>query len=180
MAGASIEFIKGRPFLRRLGIVHANEEYMRQGAIGAIYYFLIQELKHRGYDLIDVGGTRPLLKDGLTRYKLSFGARLCKDNSKHTCVRLMILHDSPGVRSFLTNNPFLFKNQKKNLCRALFVETNGGITAKALNDAVKSSSCEGTQETLIYTFGDINLPEVLDAASQKISVHRAEELIHQA
>ena len=124
--------------------------------------------------------TRPLLKDGLTRYKLSFGARLCKDNSKHTCVRLMILHDSPGVRSFLTNNPFLFKNQKKNLCRALFVETNGGITAKALNDAVKSSSCEGTQETLIYTFGDINLPEVLDAASQKISVHRAEELIHQA
>jgi hypothetical protein len=171
IAGAIVKFIKGQPpYLQHLGIVDANETYMRYGAIGAIYFFLIEELKKRSYNLLYVGGTRPLLSDGLTKYKLSFKARIRKEN-KHSCVRLMILNDSQGVKSFLTNSPFLFKNQEKEFCRALFVETTAGFTLQDLTDKLESSHCEGIKETHVYVFGNKGLPEGLDSFNQKISIH---------
>lgn len=159
IAAAMVEFIKGRPFLRRLGIVDANQEYVRCGAIGAIYYFWVQELKRRGHSVMDIGGTRPLLSDGLTRYKISFAAKLCAENSKHSCVKFMVTADSPAVRGFLTRSPFLFKNTKKKICRALFIEPTEKLTVQEIHRLLNSSYCEGIEETHIIRLGDQPLPE---------------------
>ena len=179
IAGALVEFRDGKAMLRKLGIVDANMEYVRFGAIGAIYYFMVQELKKRGYNVMDIGGARPLLNDGLTHYKISLEARLCKENELHSCVRFMVLRNSEGARSFLTHNPFLFKNRRKKLCSAVFVENNGQLSSKALNDMITSSYCEGAAEIRIYAFGDQNAMEAPSlCAHQPVSIQSAEELIN--
>ncbi|MDP2653355.1 MAG: hypothetical protein Q8Q08_04915 [Candidatus Omnitrophota bacterium] len=179
IAGAMAVFKDGKAFLRKLGVVEANPEYVRSGAIGAIYYFLTQELKTRGYNMMDVGGCRPFLNDGLTRYKLSLGARLSKDNSRHSTVRFLVLGNAAGVRSFLTRNPFLFKNRNKKLCRALFVENSPGLSLPALNDISASSYCEGIAETQLCVCGDKKLPgdpRLLE--HQPVSVRFFDELVN--
>ena len=182
IAGAVVEFRDRKPpMLCRLGIVDSNLEYVRFGAIGAIYYFLVQELKKRGYNLVDTGNTRPLLSDGLTRYKQALGARPCQKNfQQHSCIKFMVLQNSEGVRGFLTHNPFLFKDGKKQLCLALFVEDKGELMTKALNAALTSSFCSGCEETRMYVFGDRNLPEDRVCSNGRpICFESAEELIRE-
>lgn len=179
IAGASLEFEHGNPMLRRIGIACANLEYVRMGAIGAIYYFLVQELKKRGHTRIDMGGTRALLSDGLTKYKLSLGLRLNKKNSQHSCVRLMLLRDTEAARTFLTNNPFLFKNKKAKLCRAVFVEDKGDLSTEELDDVLTASACEGIEQTRIYVLGNKNLTgNPAPTTREPVSIHSIEELMN--
>ena len=67
--------------LMRLGLLDGNEEYLHHGVIGALYYFGILEGKKMGCQYFDVGGTRPFLTDGLTKYKMGLGAEFVSDLS---------------------------------------------------------------------------------------------------
>lgn len=178
IAGITFDFKNRKPVLRRLGILDSNMDYVRFGAIGALYYFIVQELKKRGFDVLDIGGTRPFLSDGLTWYKLSMGAKLCEENSEHSCVRFMLLKDTPGTRSFLVNNPFLYRNKRKKICRALFIENNEELSAKSLDAFFASFSCPGTEETQLYVFGTSALPEDWNSSPhQPIKIQPAKSLL---
>ena len=112
----------------------------------------------RGHKVMDIGGCRPLLSDGLMKFKMSLGARLCKENSRHSCIKFMVLHDSAPVRAFLVNNPLLFRNKNKKIGRALFVGNDGPLTEKNLKEKLKSSYCDGIAETNMYVFEGKTLP----------------------
>ena len=64
-------------YLMRLGLLDGNEEYRHHGVIGAMYYFSILEGQKMGCRYIDLGGTRPFLTDGLTKFKTRIGGRVC-------------------------------------------------------------------------------------------------------
>jgi hypothetical protein len=68
--------------LKRLGVIDGNEEYLRHGVIGALYYFGILEGKKMECRYFDVGGTRPFLSDGLTKFKMGLGAEFVEDLSQ--------------------------------------------------------------------------------------------------
>jgi|GEM_PF-1843514 len=179
IAGLWVEFKDGKAHMRKLGIVDSNMEYVRFGAIGALYYFCAQELKKRGYNIMDIGGTRPFFNDGLTRYKRSLGARLSKKNNLCSCVKFMVLQNTPGVSGFLTHNPFLFKNKRKKICSAVFVENKGWLASGMLNSAITSSRCEGVAEIEVYVFGDKKIPVDPGLSGHPpVSVHSADELIN--
>ncbi len=103
-------------FLLRLGLLDGNEEYLHHGVIGAIYYFSIIEGKKMGCQYLDIGGTRPFLTDGLTKYKMGLGAEFVTGVSIEGEYHWFGVNEqSVSAREFLRNNPFLHVNKDYHL-----------------------------------------------------------------
>jgi len=100
----------------RLGILDGNEEYLRHGVVGAIYYFSILEGQKMGCRYLNVGTARPFLSDGLTKYKMGLGAEFIAD--KTTLKEYLWLgfnEQSIAAKEFIRNNPFKYLNKDHKL-----------------------------------------------------------------
>lgn len=99
-------------YLMRLGLLDGNEEYRRHGVIGAIYYFGILEGKNMGCRYLDVGGTRPFLTDGLTKFKIGLGAEFVSNLSpRKEYLWLGVNEHSIVAAEFMSKNPVMHINK---------------------------------------------------------------------
>lgn len=106
-------------FLLRLGLRDGIDEYRRHGVIGALYYFSILEAQKMGCRDLNVGGTRPFLTDGLTKYKIGLGAEIVSDhNIKKNYLWLGVNENSIVAKEFIRNNPFMHLNKDFGLSRS--------------------------------------------------------------
>ena len=107
-------------FLLRLGVLDGIEEYRNHGVIGAIYYFGILEAQKMGCHDLDVGGTRPFLTNGLTKFKFGLGAEIVSNHSfKKNYLWLGVNEHSIAAKEFLGSNPFMHLNKDLGLSRSL-------------------------------------------------------------
>lgn len=65
-----------RLMLLATGVLHGDEDLLRHGAMAAVYYFAWELARARGCELVDFGGCRPSLRDGLLQYKTKWGMRV--------------------------------------------------------------------------------------------------------
>jgi len=99
-------------YLIRLGLLDGNDEYRLHGVIGALYYFGIVEGQKTGCRFFDLGGTRPFLTDGLTKFKMGLGAEFVTELSPQKEYLWMgINKDSAPAKSLLAENPFMHINR---------------------------------------------------------------------
>jgi hypothetical protein len=104
--------------LLRLGLLDGNHEYRRHGVIGAIYYFGILEGQKMGCQYLDVGGTRPFLTDGLTRFKLGLGADFISNlPPKAAYLWLGVNENSVSTEEFFNRNPVVHINKDFSVAR---------------------------------------------------------------
>jgi hypothetical protein len=104
--------------LIRHGLLDGNEEYLHHGAMGAIYYFGLLEGQKMGCRYFDLGGARPFLTDGLTKYKMGLGADFVLNYSSHDeFVWFGVNEHSNSAREFISKNPFMYLNKDKSLVR---------------------------------------------------------------
>lgn len=95
----------------RLGLIDGNEEYLKHGVIGAFYYFGIKEGQRLECSHVDLGGTRPFLTDGLTKYKAGLGGEFIMNLSPtKEYLWLGVNENSASAQDFLAHNPFMFVN----------------------------------------------------------------------
>ncbi len=122
IVGASAFSIsEGSLYLERLGLLEGNEEYRRHGVIGATYFFGVIEGQKAGCKYLNVGGTRPFLSDGLTRYKLSLGAEFVQKLSPtKEYLWLGINEHSESAKRFLANNRFYHVNKDFRLVKSAY------------------------------------------------------------
>jgi hypothetical protein len=105
-------------YLLRLGLIDGNEEYRRHGVIGALYYFCILEGQKMGCRYLDIGGTRPFLTNGLTKYKLGLGGEFVSDfSTTNEYLWLGVNEYSSGAREFFSKNPFMHLSKEHTLLR---------------------------------------------------------------
>jgi hypothetical protein len=108
-------------YLKRIGLIDGDEEYLQHGVIGAFYYFGIVEGQKLGCRTFDLGGTRPFLSDGLTKYKLGLGAEFVINLSpEKEYVWFGFNNKSVTSLEVLKKNPFMsvdtdFNLKKNNL-----------------------------------------------------------------
>lgn len=103
-----INKIEGSLYLMRLGLLDGNDEYRHHGVIGAIYYFTILEGKNIGCKYLDIGGTRPFLTDGLTRFKIGLGAEFVQNVTRSKeFLWLGVNEHSIVANEFIRRNPFM-------------------------------------------------------------------------
>jgi hypothetical protein len=101
-----------------LGLLDGNEEYLRHGVTGALYYFGILEGQKMRCKFFDVGGTRPFLNDGLTKYKMGLCAEFISDHSFWKEYLWFGFNESSiAAKEFIQSNPFMYLDKDHKLVR---------------------------------------------------------------
>jgi hypothetical protein len=103
-------------FMIRVGLLDGNDEYRLHGVIGALYYFSIVEGQLKNCKYLDLGGTRPFLTDGLTKFKMGLGATFIPElSSQKEYLWLAVNENSSGAKDVLARNPFMHVDGEFNL-----------------------------------------------------------------
>ena len=121
VAGVIIDYkvMKGIPRMTKLGVLRGDFNYVKRGAIIALYYYTIQYLKQRNHKKISLGLTRPFFSDGVLQYKLNWGAKIVCESSN--AFLISILSQKKCLKSFLSSNPFIIQD-RNNLNLATFYD----------------------------------------------------------
>lgn len=100
-----------------LGVKDGDYRHVKEGAIGALYYYKIEYLISRGYDRFNAGASRAFLKDGVLQYKKKWGLSLIQARSGGFWIRM--IGKSGSVDAFFENNPFIHI-RNDHLCGIVF------------------------------------------------------------
>lgn len=119
VAGVAIDYkaMDGIPIITILGVLRGDFNYVKRGALIALYYYTIQYLKQKKYDKFSLGVTRPFFSDGVLQYKLNWGAKIVCETS-HAFL-LSLSSKKKYLKNFLSCNPFILKD-RNNLTLATF------------------------------------------------------------
>lgn len=101
--------------LRLLVLGTANGEWapVKAGAIAALYLFTINHAKEQGCKLVDLGGSRPSLNDGLLQYKRKWGVGLTENRDIYYDFLVRWNSLNRPIVSFLSNTPLIFRDGKE-------------------------------------------------------------------
>ncbi len=110
-----------------LGTLNGERTLVKAGALTACYLFIIEHARKLGCELVDFGGCRPLLNDGLLRYKRKWGMSINEKQDTYYDYLVYINNFSREVISLLSNTPLIFRD-------------NGGLSAISLMDGEKPAA----------------------------------------
>ena len=182
VAGSLVVPEKDKIVLKILGVKDGKDEYMRLGVIGATYYFGSLEAQKRGYKTLDIGRTRVLFTNGVTKYKISLKAKLIPKKSRlRNYAFIKFLRNEKNVRDFLTHNPFLYYKENQDAYRAMFVDEGRFDTEENFRQYFMSYRCEGLAGTSIFVFGDMKKIEEWVGVfnDDNIAIESAESLFNE-
>jgi hypothetical protein len=151
IAGILLGYSENEASLCFLGVKDGNSNYIKEGAIGALYYFSVSYLRGKGYQWINVGRSRAFFKDGVLKYKKKWGLQLI--DPSETGFLIKPLSKTPGVKGFFLNNPFIYMD-RMGLCGAIFVETDEFLSEKELTKIYKDYYLMGIDKLVVYRFGE--------------------------
>ena len=129
-------------FAHSLGITEGNIEYLKTGALTAVYYFGILWAQERGFKWMDFGHCRSFLKDGVFNYKKHWGMEIKISERLRSIFGIKICNYCQGVQNFLEKNPFIFIDQGK-LKGLISVEQDDPLTLEEVQSLVKTYSIPG-------------------------------------
>ena len=158
-----------------IGVKDGNVDYVRDGAIGALFYFSVQYLSEKGVANIDFGASRPFLKDGVLRFKRKWNQRISVERKMTFLFKPLSM--SEGVKGFFLNNPFIYEDGK-GLNGAIFVTSDQSLSKEALAKIYKHYYIPGLSKLVIYQFSLVS-PKTQDIVhpeySEKITIRSAED-----
>ena len=136
-----------------VGIADWNQETMRKGAFSALYFFTIQHGFEQGCRVIDFGPTRPLLNDGVFRFKRKWGTFVKERKSPEAGILLKPLRFTPQTTSFLMNNPFICSEKRGLSGKILLGE---GLAGKEdLENILKYYHIHGLSQLKVFSLSTV-------------------------
>lgn len=93
-----------------MGTANGEWEHIKAGGNIATDLFLIEHAKKLGCKLIDFGGSRPSLNDGVLRYKRKWTVNLIEKQDSYYDFLVYWNHLNKSVISFLSNTPLIFRH----------------------------------------------------------------------
>ena len=108
------------PRMWSVGVRDGNREYVREGALAAAYHFSFEHLLKKGFTKVNMGWSRPFLKDGVLQFKKRLSQSVTAGRWQGFSLKVSSL--TPAVKSFLVNNPFIFLANGR-LHGAVFADT---------------------------------------------------------
>jgi hypothetical protein len=129
---------------------------VQQGMLAALYIFCFEYLHEKGFKHVNMGGSRPFLRDGVLKFKRKFSQTVT--NGRWEGFSLKILSLTPVVRTFLMNNPFIFFTRGL-LHGAVFTDTP--LTVKTVQQFDHDYYHPGLAKLVIYTLHE---PETFTTA----------------
>lgn len=157
VAGSIDEIRYDKIRMSGLGILDGRDDLKRKGVIGALYYFQVLDYSLRNITSVLLGGTSPILTDGLTQYKLSVGAEAAdKQYIGDQFLWLLPLGDTAAVRGVLKSNPFI-SIVKDDLYRNIFVEAENENDESSFMRFYDQTKCNNIHSTRVFCFNSSEL-----------------------
>jgi hypothetical protein len=157
IAGTLLVYRKRRSYPAYFGVFgvkDGNFDYVQDGAIAAIFVFSIRLFREKGYEGLGLGLSRPFLKDGVLRYKKKWGGRQISCSPQvDGAYYVEPLTDTPGLKAFLINNPFIFIDKRK-INGAIFVNSDHSVSQESLEKIYRHYYFNGMSKLFIYQFGE--------------------------
>jgi hypothetical protein len=157
IAGA-IDILEGKNGIRMgsMGVLDGREDLLREGVIGACYYFRILDYQNRKINSVNLGGTSPILTEGLTQYKLSFGGE-ARDRKHLSSPYIMLLpvNNTAAVRKALKSNPFIYIDDI-NTYRGIFCNPEAADEKMDFLNIFNLTNCGNIKETIVYCFNGVS------------------------
>jgi hypothetical protein len=102
-------FHMGRDMVRFIivGVMHGDQQLMKEGAVGALNCLRIQWANKEGYKAVDFGYCRPFV-GGLFRYKRKWGTAARAPSDLNQRIWIKLNHNTSAVYQFMKDNPCIF------------------------------------------------------------------------
>lgn len=94
-----------RAYLHAFGIRDDGVDYLQWGISDALYALTLADLRRKGFTEVSMGGARPFLNDGLTRYKMAWSA-VPRAIAAADHFRLVLCRSSEAAVSQISAAPF--------------------------------------------------------------------------
>ena len=176
IAGIILLCKKNNTKLWSLGVKGGNIDHVRDGAIGALFYFSILHAEEQGFTKIQFGGSRPFLKDGVLQYKKKWNQKIY--NRKDVGFLIKPISETDGVKGFFVNNPFIYQD-KTGLSGAIFVANDQSLSEKDFAKIYKEYYVRGLSKLVIFRLGETDsraLSIVPPEFSDRITMCSAESI----
>lgn len=149
VAGGVIIYESGGARSWSLGVRDGDFRYVKEGAIGALYYYQMAYLSGKGFNKYHVGATRPFLDDGVLQYKKKWGLRLTHPRPGGWWLRYS--DEAPGACAFLRENPFIFCKENA-LSGGIFMPIGDVHDEDKLRVIKAKYAVPGLKEFLIFDY----------------------------
>lgn len=153
VAGMLMGYSKKGVYLHPLGVKDGNFDYVKEGAIGALFYFPLIYSKEKGYKKVNFGLTRAFLKDGVFQFKKKRGMQVIGTSNKGFALKPLSL--STAVKGFLVNNPFLYMDET-GFKGAVFIDNHQSLSEEDVGRIYKDYYLPGMSKLFIYRFGKVD------------------------
>ena len=147
IAGQFIIYNQPGPCLLILGIRDADRAHVKDGASDAVYHYGLQFLEQKGFTAAWVGWTRPFLRDGVLKFKRKWSQTIA--GGRFWGVGLRVVSLTAAVKSFLGNNPFIFRRDDL-LHGAVFVDSDRPLAPEDVQQMAKDYVHAGLAGLDIY------------------------------
>lgn len=141
------------PHMYAIGVLDASPDIMKLGVVGALYYYSLENHHNNNISRVNIGGTSPLLTDGLTKFKLSLGAFVSEiENQDSIRLNLIPLTNSSGVEEFLSSNAFIYFENGGVDCAMFRAEELTEESEIAFQKQYDKTSSIGVKKTSVFVF----------------------------
>lgn len=138
------------PRIWSLGVRDSNDEYVKKGAVAAVFHFSFQFLASQGHSRVRIGASRPFLRDGVLQFKRKLSQTIASGSPDGFGFK--VLSYSPAVQGFLKANPFIYQDGD-GLYGAVFVDPDAPLGDKELASLEKSNLHQGMVGLTVYRLG---------------------------
>jgi hypothetical protein len=176
IAAVLIAYDQPIPRLCSMGIRDARREFVRDGAIGALYHFALGYLQEKGFTKACFGLSRGFLLDGVLQYKRKFGMRLSRAGNEWFAMR--ILSDGPATRGMLRHVPLVIERDGL-LFGVVFLDTDTGVVSE--EDFLRLDKrffVEGLSRLLVVLLNDsMPIAAIPPALAERIAVCHISDMV---
>jgi hypothetical protein len=151
VASVLLHLLEGRLAYVWVGVPADLEDDLYMGAFSAMYYFTIQYGYERGCREIDFLGSRPLLNDGLFRYKRKWGTHVEDSPVPRGDILLRPLQFSDPIQSIFQRNSFIVRDGRSLVAKVLL--SDGRTRAKELEDLFEQLYTQGLDSLKVFSLG---------------------------
>lgn len=137
------------------GVVNADHQLRREGAVAAIHYSLIHWANQTGYEVVNLGACWPFLSNGIFQSKRKWGTTAVIPPREHKRIWIKVQRDTPAVRRFLKENPTVVVSPGGALQGLVFTDDSVSVTAQARAACDKKYATPGLDGLLIRSIEEL-------------------------
>jgi len=155
VAGALVRPIDSMLCGELLGVLHGDEQLVREGSLGAAIYAVVHWANRNGYQKVDMGGVVPRLNNGVFQAKRRWGATVMPSPTMHKQIWIKIHRRTPAVAHFFKENPLITLGPDKRLHGLIVVDDPEDVTEDVQQEWVSRYATPGLVDLRACTVADL-------------------------